>query len=59
MNKFLDDIRFIMPLVNGFVNEPLQESGYDIKNPYYGNSFFPRVLREMHFRLFIRISVLT
>lgn len=24
MNKFLDDIRFIMPLVNGFVNEPLQ-----------------------------------
>lgn len=51
MNKFLDDIRFIMPLVNGFVNEPLQESGYDIKSPYYGNSFFPRVLREMHFRL--------
>lgn len=40
-----------MPLVNGFVNEPIQKSGYDIQSPYYGNTFFFRVFREIHFRL--------
>lgn len=52
MNKEIKkNVKFIMPLVNGFLNIPIQKSGYDVENPYYGNSFLLRVFRELHFRL--------
>lgn len=46
----MEQIRFIMPL-HGFYNQLIQRSGYDIKNPYKGNSLLFRPFREIHFRL--------
>ena len=43
-------IRFIMPL-HGFYNQLIQKSGYDIKDPYNGNSLIKRIFREVDFRI--------
>lgn len=46
----MNQVRFVMPL-HGFYNQLIQEEGYEISNPYIGNSTIPRIFREIHFRL--------
>jgi len=44
------DIRFIMPK-HSFSYHFIENSGYSIGAPYFGNAFALRILREVHFRL--------
>lgn len=48
--EIFNNIRFIMPK-HSFTYSFVEKSGYDIAEPYIGNSWIPRIAREVFFRL--------
>ncbi len=49
------DIRFILPH-HGWLYKHIKDIGFEIYDPYTGNALFPRILREIHFRLNLPIK---